>query len=81
MIPMTDEIEKLAKLVADKTGATPEQAIKRALEVRAEQVGVAIEDAPKPRVPGRLKGKLKSPKGLFDPLPQEELDRWWGKSA
>ncbi len=81
MISVTDDIEKLAKLVADKTGATPEQAIKQALEVRAEQVGVAIDDAPKPRVPGRLKGKLQCPKGLFDPLPPEELDRWWGKSA
>jgi len=81
VITVTDETEKLARLLASKTGATPEQAIKRALEARAEQVGVTLKDEPRPRAPGRLKGKLQSPKTLFDPLPPEELDRWWGESA
>ena len=62
MIPVTDDIEKLAKLVADKTGGTPEQAIKRALEAHAEQVGVVIEDATKPRVPGRPQREIAVPK-------------------
>ncbi|MCP4937187.1 MAG: hypothetical protein GY927_24010 [bacterium] len=73
MIPVTDDIEKLARLVAEKTGITPEEAIKRALEVRAEQVGVATKSEQKLRVPGRLKGKLQCPTGLFDPLPPEEF--------
>jgi antitoxin (DNA-binding transcriptional repressor) of toxin-antitoxin stability system len=40
-----------------------------------------IEDARRPRVPGRLKGKLKVPERLFDPLPPEELERCWGARA
>jgi antitoxin (DNA-binding transcriptional repressor) of toxin-antitoxin stability system len=38
-----------------------------------------VDDTRKPRVPGRLKGKLKVPERLFDPLPPEELERWWGE--
>lgn len=41
---------------------------------------VAVGRARKPRVPGRLKGKLDIPDAFFfDPLPEDELKLWSGE--
>ena len=41
---------------------------------------VAVARLRKPRVPGRLKGKLDLPDSFFfDPLPDEELKLWSGE--
>ena len=37
---------------------------------------VAIEDVRGDRKPGALKGKLKVGPEFFDPLPDDELERW-----
>ena len=39
---ITTEIEELARLVAVKTGKTPEAVVKEAIEARAAAVGVAV---------------------------------------
>lgn len=42
--------------------------------------GKTNETAPrKRRSPGRLQGVYKVPEGLFDPLPDDELKRWYGE--
>lgn len=41
---------------------------------------VAVTKLRKPRVPGRLKGKLDLPDSFFfDPLPEDELKLWSGE--
>lgn len=41
-IQISNEIEELARLVAVKTGKTPEAVVKEAMEARAEAAGVTI---------------------------------------
>src|SRR5262245_40617943 len=36
---------------------------------------------PKDRVPGRLKGKMKVPERLMEPMTKEELKDWYGDDA
>ena len=40
---------------------------------------IAMERSREPRKPGALKGLLNLPdEFFFDPLPDDELKRWWG---
>lgn len=80
MIAVTEDIEALARLLAEKSGSTPQQEIRRALEARAAEMGLAA-GARADRRPGRLKGSFEIPSGLFDPLPADELDLWWNQTA
>jgi prevent-host-death family protein len=41
---------------------------------------IAVTQSRKPRLPGRLKGKLDLPDSFFfDPLPEDELKLWLGE--
>jgi prevent-host-death family protein len=41
---------------------------------------VPLTRSKEPRQPGALKGKLNLPdEFFFDPLPNDELERWWGE--
>ncbi len=46
-IELTSEVEQLARRLAGKTGTTPENAIKEAVEQRARALGVDL-DTPRP---------------------------------
>jgi prevent-host-death family protein len=37
---------------------------------------VPVEEAPKKRVPGLLKGRFEIPESFYDPLPPDELEAW-----
>lgn len=45
-IALATEVERLARKIAEKTGATPENEIKEAVEERARALGVNIETPP-----------------------------------
>jgi antitoxin VapB len=51
------DVEQLARLVAVKTGKTPEAVVKEAVEARAEAVGVAVSKRPK-RSPDEIKAAI-----------------------
>ncbi len=45
-IALATEVEQLARQLADKTGTTPENAIKEAVEERARALGVGLDAPP-----------------------------------
>ena len=40
---------------------------------------VPVEEQPRPRIPGSMKGQFTVPDSFFDPLPEEELWLWEGR--
>jgi antitoxin VapB len=46
---LTDELEELTRLVAMRTGKTPDAVLKEALEARARAAGVDPPGAPRPK--------------------------------
>ena len=85
MITLSDEIERLARLVAVHSGKTPEDVLKEAVENQARIAGIAIAETVKPgetidmnRV--RQITRRVASKPLLDPRPRKEiLDEAWGK--
>lgn len=49
MITLSPETEKLARLVADRRGKTPEEILKEGVETEARIAGIAIADSATPR--------------------------------
>ena len=49
MIMLSPEIEQLARLVAARSGKTPEEVLKQGVEMEARIAGVAIAESTKPR--------------------------------
>jgi len=49
MITLAPETERLARLVAERSGKTPEDVLRQAVETQARLAGVAIAEADKPR--------------------------------
>lgn len=50
------EVEQLARLVAIKTGKTPEAIVKEAIEARAAEVGIAVPQ--RKRSPDEIKASI-----------------------
>jgi antitoxin VapB len=48
MIAMPLETEQLARLLAIKSGRTPEEVVKEAIEAKAREAGVALDEHGKP---------------------------------
>jgi antitoxin VapB len=85
MIMLPPETERLARLVAVRSGKTPEDVLKEAVENQARIAGIAIAETVKPggtidmnRV--RQITRRVASKPLLDPRPPKEiLDEAWGK--
>jgi prevent-host-death family protein len=77
IVKMHQAKSQLSKLIAAAV-AGEEVVIARGSEplVRLTPVNPA---ARKPRIPGRLKGKIAFDESFFDPLPDDELALWNGE--
>jgi hypothetical protein len=84
MITLSPEIEQLARLVAARSGVTPEQVLKEAVENQARIAGVVIAEGIKPpkeidleRV-RQITRRVSSKPILDNRTPKEILDQGWG---
>jgi antitoxin (DNA-binding transcriptional repressor) of toxin-antitoxin stability system len=70
--------------ISDATLGTVRLTRVRAPDLHAPRVTDTMEvflPLPKDRVPGRLKGKMKVPERLMEPMSEEELRDWYGDDA
>lgn len=86
MIIVPPEIEQLARLVAARSGKTPEDVLKDGVAMEARIVGVAITETAKPRVVNlnRVHEIMRrvSSQPVRDPRPAREIcDEAWGSSG
>lgn len=84
MITLPPEAEHLARLLAARSGVTPEQVLKEALETQARIVGVSIAEGTKPakdidldRV-RQITRRVSSRPILDHRTPQTILNQAWG---
>ncbi len=49
MITLPPETERMARLVAERSGQSPEDVLRQAVETQARLAGVAVADSGKPR--------------------------------
>lgn len=49
MLTLPPETERLARLVAERSGTSPEDVLRQAVETQARMAGVAIAESGKPR--------------------------------
>jgi hypothetical protein len=86
MITLPPETEQLARRVAERRGATPEDAIKAALETEARRAGIVVAHSEKPRRAIDLERIRKitqriASRPLLDPRqPKEILDEAWSRA-
>jgi antitoxin VapB len=84
MIALAPETEQLARLVAERSGKSPEDVLRHAVEAQARLAGVAIAESGKRRDEidlGRIREITRrvAEKPLRDPRTAKEIrDRAWG---
>ena len=84
MLTLPPETERLARLVAERSGMSPEDVLRQGVETQARMAGVAIAESGKPRNeidPARIREIVRrvAEQPLRDTrTPKEIRDQAWG---